>query len=138
VMGMSIGYFLCLELWQTECCGSLMKSDMLCELETRIIKVVFCVCVCVFCSASTDGQVIVRNIIEESTAEGRTILPNVIAAVQFVNDGGACQPCLCWHSHNQVLVQFTPVISLYLNIAKVLSRAFSARMLCLFLSLTLL
>jgi hypothetical protein len=89
-------------------------------------------------SASTDGQVIVRNIIEEPTAEGRTILSNVIAAVQFVNDGGACQPCLCWHSHNQVLVQFTPVISLYLNIAKVLSRAFSARMFCLFLSLTLL
>lgn len=47
MMGMSIGYFLRLELWQTECCGSSMKSDILCELETRIIKVVFCVHACV-------------------------------------------------------------------------------------------
>lgn len=55
-----------------------------------------------FCSASTDGRVIVRNIAEGRVEEKILISEHIVVAIQFDGDWMSQHPCLCWHSHVKV------------------------------------
>lgn len=55
-----------------------------------------------FCSASTDGRVIVRLIAEGRVDEKILISDNIVVAIQFHGDWVSQHPRLCWHSHVKV------------------------------------
>lgn len=54
-----------------------------------------------FCSASADGRICVRKILEGNGEDGK-LTDQVLLAIQIIGEWEMCHPRLCWHSHMQV------------------------------------
>lgn len=59
------------------------------------------------CSASQDGRIYVRKILEGNSEDGK-VLEHILLALRLVGDWGTCHPRLCWHLHLQVFPISTP------------------------------
>lgn len=58
---------------------------------------------CVDCSASADGRIFVRKIMEGPEDGKVLITEQIVLAVQIVGDWESCHPRLCWNLQMQVL-----------------------------------
>lgn len=52
---------------------------------------------CCIVSASTDGRVFVRHIVESRAADGKHLIQeHIVAAIQFIGNWEATNPRICW------------------------------------------
>lgn len=59
------------------------------------------------CSASKDGRVIVRDILETRGSDGKLLITeHIVMALQFIDDWDTTHLRICWHVHKQVLGSF--------------------------------
>lgn len=61
-----------------------------------------------YCSASVDGRIYVRRILEGPSPEGGKILitEQILLAIQIVGDWESCHPRVCWNLQTQVSFRF--------------------------------
>jgi len=56
-------------------------------------------------SASADGRILVRKIVEGQYEDAKLIISDqTLLAIQIVGDWDSCHPHVCWHSQIQVFV----------------------------------
>jgi hypothetical protein len=56
-------------------------------------------------SASADGRILVRKIVEGQYEDAKLIISDqTLLAIQIVGDWDSCHPHVCWHSQIQVSV----------------------------------
>lgn len=57
-----------------------------------------------YCSASVDGRIYVRRILEGQSAEGSKVLitEQILLAIQFVGGWESCHPRVCWNLQTEV------------------------------------
>ncbi|CAM6073454.1 unnamed protein product [Sphagnum tenellum] len=76
-------------------------------------------------SASADGRVLVRKIVEGPSEDGKLIISDqTLLAIQIVGDWESCHPRVCWHSQMQdVLVVAIGKFVLTIDVGKVRQKA---------------